>query len=64
MTKKAVHKLAFCSVGRVTISSFIVIITGAIISMKIADCSARRNQEPQFPPLLSTTTGVRGRLAL
>jgi len=51
------NKLAVCSVARVTISSFIAIIVGAIISMKIADCSARRNREPQFPPLISTTTG-------
>jgi len=64
MTKKAVHNLAFCSIARVTISSFIVVIVGAIISMKTADCSAHRNQEPQFPPLVSTPTGVRGLLAL
>jgi len=31
------HNLAFCSVGQVTISSFIVIIVGAIISIKITD---------------------------
>jgi len=34
-----------------------VIIVGATISMKIADCSARRNQQPQFPPVMSTPTG-------
>ena len=57
MTKKAVHNLAFCSVARVTISSFIVIIVGAIISMKIADqakpesvCTAvsRNSPAPHF----------------
>ena len=61
---EVLNKIALCAIGRVTISSFIAIIVGAIISMKIADWSPRRNQEPQFPPLMSTTTGGWGRLAL
>jgi len=61
------HEIVYCSIARVTISSFIAIIAGAIISMKIADCSARRNREPQFPPLMSTTTwswGTPGTISL